>query len=114
MINAIFSKSLSGRLRLKITGHASADEEGGELVCAAASSVFYALSGYLYNFCREGLRVYALESGNADIECGSDGEEAMKFTLLGLWQIYMGYPEHIRIENRAFGWKMVECVDASV
>lgn len=111
MINVKITKNDIGRIRLEILGHASHDEDGGEIACAGVSSVFYALSGYLYNFCKENLKVNAIKSGHIDLECGAEGEEAMKLTYLGLWQISLGYPEHVCVENRAFKWKMHEHVD---
>lgn len=111
MINVTITKNDEGRLRLEILGHASREEEGGEVVCAGVSSVFYALSGYLYNFCKKSTKVNTFKVGHIDIECGSDGEEAMKLTFLGLWQIALGYPEHVCVENRAFKWNMRDYVD---
>ena len=49
MIVADFSKSAKG-FRMRIKGHAGYDEEGRDIVCAAASSLVYALCGYLLNF----------------------------------------------------------------
>lgn len=114
MINVTITKSDEGRIRLEILGHASCDEEGGEAVCAGVSSVFYALSGYLYNFCKEDLKVNAFKSGHADIECGHGGEEAMKMAFLGLWQLSLSYPQHVHAANNAFSWRMRECVDVAV
>lgn len=114
MIKARFSRTLSGGVRLRISGHAGYSDSGDDIVCAAASGIFYSLCGYLYNFCPENLKIYALQSGLADIECGREGDEAMKMALLGLWQVAIEYPQCVSVENAAFAWKMRSALDVSV
>ncbi len=114
MIDVNIFRNEKGGIRLDISGHASHDDENADIVCAAVSSVFYSLSGYLYNFCKENLKIHALTNGHADIECGFDGEEAMKMAFLGIWQLALSYPQHLHVKNRAFNWKMRSCVDVSV
>ena len=114
MIDVNIFRNERGGIRLDISGHAERGEESAELVCAAVSSVFYSLSGYLYNFCKENLKIHVLTSGHADIECGIEGEEAMKMALLGIWQLALSYPQHLYVRNSAFNWKMRSCIDVSV
>ena len=114
MIDVNIFRNENHGIRLDISGHATHGEEHADLVCAAVSSVFYSLCGYLYNFCKDNLKIYSLTNGHADIECGIEGEEAMKMALLGIWQLALGYPQHVHVSNRAFFWKMRSCIDVSI
>ena len=105
MIRAVFTKRLNG-YRLRIEGHANYGKTGEDIVCSSVSGIFYALCAYLLNFKRENLKVNAIESGLADIECGEEGEGAMQMACLGLWQISCQYPEHVAVEIGAWRWRM--------
>ena len=110
MIVADFMKTDRG-FRLRIKGHADYDDGGRDIVCASVSSVFYALCGYLLNFRKGSLKVNAIESGLADIECGEDCESYLQLACLGLWQISCEYPQNIRVNIDAWRWKMTpDCV----
>lgn len=104
MIRANFSRGESG-LRLKMWGHAGYSESGGDIVCAAVSGIFYALLGYLKNQ-DLGLKINSLGSGLADIECGFDGEEAMKLCCIGLLQIALTYPGTVSVDGMAWRWRV--------
>jgi uncharacterized protein YsxB (DUF464 family) len=105
LINAEFFKTDEG-YRVVISGHADYAEHGKDVVCGAASGVFYAFCGYIYNFCKEGLRVHAVRDGYADVECGENACEAVKMALLGLWQLAITYPKNVAVHNNAFDWHM--------
>ena len=105
MIDAGFYNTEDG-YRVIISGHADYAPRGEDVVCGAASGVFYAFCGYLYNFCREGLKVHSVKDGFADVECGENGSEAVKMALLGLWQLAITYPENVSVHNGAFNWRM--------
>lgn len=105
MIVADFSRKKGG-FRLRIEGHADYGGGGEDVVCAAVSSVFYALCGYLLNFKRDTLRVNGIESGLADIECGDECESYLQLACLGLWQIASEYPEHVMVKIGAWNWRM--------
>ena len=102
MITADFYRE-GERLRLTISGHAGYSDGGDDIVCAAVSGIFYALTGYLANF-GGGLDIRAVSSGFADIECSPCGEEAMKQACIGLLQMQASYPEHVGVENRIWRW----------
>lgn len=105
MICARFSRDESG-LRACICGHAGYSDSGTDIVCAAVSGLVYALVGYLANESVR-LRVNSLCSGRADIECGTDGEEAMKLCCIGLLQIALSYPGTLSVDGGAWGWGYV-------
>ena len=90
MIEAFFAKK-EGRCSLFVNGHAGYANVGRDIVCAAVSSLVCALAGYIRNEC-DGAEIHALRSGIASLECGEDGEEAMRMTYIGLLQIALTYP----------------------
>lgn len=104
MIRADFYRD-GERLCLTIKGHAEYGGEGNDIVCAAVSGIFYALTGYLTNMHREGVEIRAIGSGLADISCDGGGEEAMKLACIGLIQIEMSYPDCVLVNNRVWKWK---------
>ena len=104
MIKAEFSKKKDG-IHLTIKGHAGyskGDED--DIVCAAVSGIFYALCGYLSNLKKEGYFLNCAEAGYADVECGREGEEAMKLACIGIWQIALTYPRHVSVNNTVWDW----------
>ena len=109
MIKADFTKK-NGRIRMTLSGHAGYSEDGKDVVCAAVSGLFYALVGYLMNLKSEGLIIYSIDSGKGDVECSSDGEEAMKLACIGLVQIALQYPRHLTVHNGAFPWRIGEMI----
>ena len=113
MINADFTRSKNG-FKLRIEGHAQHGAEGEDIVCAAVSGIFYALCGYIINFRPGSIKVNALESGLADIECGSDCEDQLQLTCLGLWQIASTYPSHMKVGIGAWNWKMITGANRSL
>ena len=98
MIRADFRRE-GESLRLIMEGHAEQGEAGRDIVCAAASGIFYALAGYLSNFRRESARIGKIRSGSAEVSCGADGEEAMRLTYIGLLQLALTYPENICVTD---------------
>ncbi len=97
MINAEFSRCKEG-LSLRICGHAEHMSDKGDVVCAAVSGIFYAVLGYAANEC-ESLKINAVGSGLADIECSTDGISAMKLAYIGLLQISLTYPDCISVRE---------------
>ena len=92
-------------LRLVISGHAGYSKSGDDIVCAAVSGIFYALTGYLANFAGE-LEIREIRSGYADIGCSGAGEEAMKQACIGLLQMQSTYPDHVSVDNNIWHWKI--------
>ena len=99
MIEAVFSGE-EKRFSVKVSGHAGYSS-GDDIVCAAVSGIVYALAGYLLNEC-EGAVIGALRSGYADMECGGDGEVAMRMAYIGLLQLALTYPEFICVKCGAW------------
>lgn len=87
MIKIDFSRD-SGRIRLKMQGHA-----GSDVVCAGASGIFYALLGYLANEKKSELRVGKVASGDVEISCSEDYSHAMRLSYIGFLQIAMSYKD---------------------
>lgn len=105
MIEVDFSRTEKG-FRLHIEGHADYGDSGDDIVCAAVSGIFYALCGYLLNFKKDSIHVNAIESGLAEIECGRECEDYLQLACLGFWQISITYPDNVRVNNRAWRWRM--------
>jgi len=106
MINVEFTKGNDG-VRLIIKGHAGYSKGGNDdIVCAAISGIFYALCGYLSNLKKEGYSLNRAEPGYADVECGYEGEEAMKLACIGIWQIALTYPQCVKVHNLAWNWDL--------
>ncbi len=101
MIRAEFSYK-EDALCLKMKGHACYGESGADIVCAAVSGIFYALIGYVKNECGE-LKINALSSGEADIECSFDARAAMKLAYIGFLQIALTYPGTIELTDGIWG-----------
>ena len=112
MISAEFYRSEDG-FTLRMRGHADPESSSGNLVCAAASGIFYALIGYLANEC-EGMRIRALSPGDALVECRADGEAAMKQACIGLIQLALTYPESVEVVSPAWGWKITPAQSVKV
>ena len=107
MINANFILEDSGAIRLKISGHAPYKENGQLIVCAAVSAIFYSLLGYLKNRHPDSLKIHALESGNADIECLGCDSEIFRMACIGILQISESYPGQICVKTNV--WKSKLC-----
>ena len=105
MISARFYRSGEDNLRLTVSGHAGYSDGGDDIVCAAVSGIFYALSGYLANF-GGGIRIISIDSGFADIECSHAGEEAMKQACIGLLQMQATYPDFVSVDNSVWNWRI--------
>ena len=106
MISAAFDRC-DGGFMLRMRGHADKERSSGELVCAAASGIFYSLIGYLANEC-DGMKIRALSPGNTVVECREDGESAMKQACIGLIQLALTYPESIEVVSSAWGWSLTK------
>lgn len=80
---------------LSLEGHAT----GEPAVCAGASSIVYALAGWLKNYAPRELNV-RLKPGEAWIWCHRDAlvDAAFGVALLGLLQMAKKYPRYIRVE----------------
>ena len=102
MIEASFARS-DGRLLLDVIGHAGYSSSGDDVVCAAVSGIVYALAGYLVNECK-GAVIGALRPGLASLECGGDGEAAMRMAYVGLLQLSLTYPAFVSV--RCDAWRV--------
>ena len=97
MIEAFFDEK-DGRFSLFVNGHAGYAEVGQDIVCSAVSCLVCALAGYIRNEC-DGAKIHALRSGIASLECGADGEDAMRMTYIGLLQLALTYPGIVSVKG---------------
>ena len=105
MIVADFSRE-NGGFVLRIVGHAGYGNEGEDVVCAAVSGIFYALCGYLLNFKRDQVSLKRVESGFAEISCSEECEDYLQLVCLGLLQIAIEYPRHVKVNIGAWEWRL--------
>lgn len=98
----VFAEKNGDRFSLVLCGHAA----GSETVCAAISSIAYALAGYLKN-CdkkKDEPSVAELESGFSVFHfSGKEKNPAYEMAIIGLMQLEKQYPEFIQFEkNKKF------------
>lgn len=88
-----------GTHELAIQGHAGYDSEGRDIVCAAVSSICYALMGYLTN---EG-RGWSYDIGDGQLRFAAGASDrvdtAFDMALIGLMQIAQQYPGYVSINS---------------
>ena len=99
-------KNEEDKLRLVLLGHADYAPRGSDIVCAAASGIFYAVLGYLVNFGKEDFSVNAVREGYADLACGKQYAEILKLVILGLLQLEITYPGHISVVEDVWNFKL--------
>ena len=92
----VFAENKDNYFTLILYGHAT----GSETVCAAISSVVYALAGYLKNTVTGEAReqpVVELKSGFSSFRfAGKEAESAYDMAVIGLMQLAQKYPEYIQ------------------
>lgn len=88
-------------LRLFISGHAGFNSNGGDIVCAAASALGFALLGFLEQRDNGGEIDcdWLVESGRLDITATRNAETdiAFEMTMIGLCQLERKYPDNVRV-----------------
>ena len=85
---------------LYINGHAGYDDAGRDIVCAAVSSLGWALIGFLENSANDTSDyAHLTDSGRLAISSVSapDVDAAFKLTVIGLMQIAKKYPDFVRV-----------------
>ena len=85
---------------LTVTGHAEYSSHGDDIVCAGASSIIYALLGWLENNSEDLEYSDAdVHSGNVHIECEGGERTAVAFEMMaiGLMQLQDAYASHVEI-----------------
>ena len=97
-VTRVYAELEGGRCLLALDGHAT----GSPKVCAAISSIVYALAGYLTNAERDGrAEVYdlVLEEGRVRIHCHGDDRTtgACEMAVVGLRQLERQYPELLQV-----------------
>ena len=104
MIEIVFSLS-ENEYELSINGHANYSDRGNDIVCAAASSLAYALLGFLEN-CPSVLELNSIEhSGEMQIDCIGDKKivkTAFNMAVIGFLQLEKSYPEHISVDTSRY------------
>ena len=86
---------------LTMVGHADYAACGEDIVCAGASSIVYALLGWLENNSEDLTLCNAdIHSGDVQILCEGGERTAAAFEMMaiGLMQIADAYPSHVEIE----------------
>lgn len=95
MIRAVFERDKqSGKVSLRLTGHARAAEHGKDIVCAAASILAYTVAQTLQFMHEDGTLkdkpVYQLNAGDALVEATTD-EESYSEVLHTFFVAQVGY-----------------------
>lgn len=86
---------------LVMEGHADYADHGNDIVCAGASSIVYALLGWLENNGQDQeFSNCEVASGNVRIYCegGDRTAAAFEMTAIGLMQLADSYPDHVAID----------------
>lgn len=99
MTEAFYFRGDDGH-ELYIYGHAGYDDVGKDIVCAAVSSLGWALIGYLENSANDTSDyAHLTDSGRLAISARSSPEvdAAFRMTLIGLMQIAKKYPNNVRV-----------------
>ena len=100
MIRAIYRREEDAHL-LMLDGHANYANHGEDIVCAGASSLVYALLGWLENNSEDLEYVNAdVHEGDVKIACEGGEKTAAVFemTAVGLLQLADSYPDHVAID----------------
>lgn len=95
----VFADQKGSKFDLVLCGHAS----GSETVCAAISSIVYALAGYLANCDKksDSNSVSELESGFSVFHfSGKEKKPAYDMAVIGLMQLAEKYPQYIQFEKK--------------
>ena len=107
MIAAEFKRSDDGRILFRLAGHSSYAIKGKDVVCAAVSSIAYALVGYLRSFKNDESRIIRFNSGILELDCTDKCNEVLQMACVGLTQLAFAYPEQINLRNRVW-YKLIE------
>ena len=86
---------------LTMVGHAEYADHGEDIVCAGASSIVFALLGWLENNSEDLTYTNAdVHSGDVMIACEGGERTAAVFemTAIGLLQLADAYPDHVEVE----------------
>lgn len=105
MINVWYTLNSKGH-KLRINGHADYDTGGRDIVCAAVSSISFALLGFLENNANETSDYYhQRDSGYLTIvSCESPKvNAAFEMAVIGLMQIANKYPDNVTVNISATG-----------
>ncbi len=105
MIRAYYTLNSKGH-KLRITGHADYDNCGRDIVCAAVSSLSFALLGFLENNANETSDYcYQTDSGYLTIVSCAGGkvDAAFEMAVIGLMQIANKYPDNLKINISTSG-----------
>lgn len=101
MIRALYRREDNAHL-LMMEGHANYADHGEDIVCAGASSLVYALLGWLENH-SEDLEYIDTDVHAGDVKIACEGGEktaiAFEMTAIGLMQLADSYSDHVEIET---------------
>lgn len=101
MIKAQYRREDTAHL-LMLHGHADYAVHGEDIVCAGASSIVYALLGWLENH-PEDLEYMDADVHEGDVKIACEGGEktaaVFEMTAIGLLQLADSYPDHVEIQT---------------
>lgn len=100
MIRATYHREDRAHL-LMLHGHADYADHGEDIVCAGASSIVYALLGWLENHSEDLEYINSdVHEGDVYIACEGGDKTAAVFgmTAIGLLQLADSYPDHVEIQ----------------
>lgn len=98
MIEAGFFREDDG-FRVIVRGHADYAPKGQDIVCAAISTLFFAMTSYISTASGCECKICRLERGYAEFECKGECEEALKQACIGMLIVSENYPRHVKLYN---------------
>jgi uncharacterized protein YsxB (DUF464 family) len=100
MVSVTFSSD-DGRYKLRLDGHAGYNP-GNDIVCAAVSSIIFALEGWLANSREHIAQIFTMRCRPGDVEIDVSGDDtlrpAFEMAYIGLAQIAETYPDNVIID----------------
>lgn len=85
---------------LAIQGHAGYSDAGNDIVCAGVSAIAYTLLGFLDRISDDIESTSAqVKSGDLRVKCKGGEKTALAYdmAMIGLQQIAMKYPRHVKV-----------------
>lgn len=98
MIVVTYEKSRES-CSLRVEGHAGYAARGSDIVCAAASILFYTLANHL-SARKEAEAQVTKRNGDAFLTAkGEEAEKDLALILTGFFLLQESYPEHVRVQK---------------
>lgn len=84
---------------LRVEGHAGYAARGSDIVCAAASILFYTLANHLSERKEAEVQVTKRNGGAFLTARGEEAEKDLALILTGFFLLQESYPEHVRVQK---------------